>query len=68
MIWVFLRVRQETIRLRFSKSDFFYTVVTGDIGGGLDFVANAAVGLHHRQNACEFLLRGVLLRVLSVTI
>ena len=67
MIWVFLQVRQETIRLQFNKSDFLNTVVTGDIGGGLDFVANAAAGLRHRHNAYEFLLRGVLLRVLSVT-
>ena len=40
--------------------------MTGDIGGGLDFVANAAAGLHHRHNAHEVLLRGVLLRVLLV--
>ena len=66
MIWVFLRVRQETIRLKFIEFDFKTTVVTGDIGGGLDFVANAAVGLHHRHNTHEVLLRGVLLRVLLV--
>ena len=54
--------------MQFNKSDFKTTVVTGDVGGGLDFVANAAVGLHHRHNAYEFLLTGILLRVLSVTI